>query len=90
MAADSRPEGRVRFGEMTHDRLVDLTTKLHETSRLSISEAREFAQLIGKGNPGFEAIAFRLVTQTYSLEDVEQFSVACKLFFGRVLSGRTQ
>ena len=75
---------------MTHDRLVDLTTKLHETNRLSVSQAREFAQLVGKGNPDLESMAFRLVIQTYSLEDAEQFSIACKLLFGCVLTGRVQ
>jgi hypothetical protein len=66
---------------MTHDRLVDLTTKLHQTSRLSTREAREFAQLAGKGDPDLGGVAFRLVTQTYSFEDTGQFSVACKLLF---------
>ena len=49
---------------MTHDRLVELTTKLHETSRLSTSEAREFARLFRSDDPGSGLVAFRLVTQT--------------------------
>jgi hypothetical protein len=75
---------------MTHERLVDLTTKLHETSRLSISEAREFARVIGQKDPELEGIAFRLVTQTHSLEDAKRFSGACKLLFGCMLTGRVQ
>ncbi len=76
--------------KMTHDRLVDLTTKLHQTSRLSTHEAQEFAKLIGRANPELEGVAFRLVTQTCSLEDAERFSVACKLLFGCVLTRRVQ
>ena len=43
---------------MTRDRLVELTTKFHETSRLSVSEAREFAELVGNGYPDIESAAF--------------------------------
>lgn len=75
---------------MTHDRLVDLTTKMHEGTRLSVSEAREFAQLIGKGYPGLEAVASRLLTQTYTLDDAEPSAVACKLLLGSALRTRLQ
>jgi len=71
---------------MTHDRLVDLTTKLHEISRLSSTEAAEFAQIVGNGNLELESTAFRMVSQIYSLKDAEQVSIACKLLFGRIVT----
>jgi len=75
---------------MTHDRLIDLTTKLHEANRLSVTEAREFAQLLGKDDPYLKAVAFRLFTQTYTIEDAEYFCVACRFRFGCVLGGKAQ
>jgi hypothetical protein len=75
---------------MTHDRLVDLTTKLHQTNRLSSNEAREFAQAVGERNSELEAVAFRLVTQAYSLGDAEQFSFVCRVLFGRAITGTVQ
>lgn len=75
---------------MTYDRLVDLTAKLHQTSRLSISEALEFAHLVGKGDTDLDALAFRLLRQTFSLENTEEFSVACRLLFGCAFTGRVK
>jgi hypothetical protein len=75
---------------MTHDRLVDLTTRLRQTGCLSPNEAREFAEFIGKQDSTLEGVVFRLVTQTYSLKDAERFSITCKLLFGATLNGRVQ
>jgi hypothetical protein len=75
---------------MTRDRRVNLTTKLHQTSRLSIHEAQESAKLIGRAIPELEGVALRLVTLTYRLEDAEEFRIASKLLFGCVLTRRVQ
>ena len=75
---------------MKHERLVELTTILHRSNRLPVEEAREFARGISNGNSALEAVTFRLVTQTNSAEDAVQFSAACKLMFGAVLSELVQ
>jgi hypothetical protein len=36
--------------KMTHDRIVDLTTKLHHTSHLSTEETQEIAKMLGQQN----------------------------------------
>jgi len=75
---------------MTHQLLVDLSNKLDESSRLSVCGVRRFAQLVIKDYPAPEALAFRLVLRTYTLEGVRQISIACKLLCGRVLRGTAQ
>ena len=75
---------------MKRYRLVELTTILHRGGGLPIDEARECTCGICNGNSAFEALAFRLVTQTHSADDAVQFSVACKLVFAPVFTEMVQ
>ena len=75
---------------MKHERHVKLTAILRRSNRLPVEEAWEFARGISNGNSALGAVTFRLVTQTNSADDAVQFSAACKLMFGAVLSELVQ